>query len=45
MIIKPKVRGFICTTTPRSVVKPMFVVRSLYTKAKGAIENGPRRCW
>lgn len=43
MIIKPKIRGFICTTT-----HPMGCERNIqeqidYTKAQGPLTNGPKR--
>jgi len=43
MVIKPKVRGFLCTTT-HPVGCAENVRRQIeYTRAQGAIENGPQR--
>ncbi|GGK59920.1 enoyl-ACP reductase FabV [Amphritea balenae] len=43
MIIKPKIRGFICTTTHPVGCENNIQEQIDYTKAQGAIENGPKR--
>ena len=43
MIIKPKVRGFICTTTHPVGCEANVRRQIAYTQAKGAIENGPKK--
>ena len=43
MIIKPKIRGFICTTTHPTGCEQNIQEQIDLTKAKGAIENGPKR--
>ncbi|MEH6579804.1 MAG: enoyl-ACP reductase FabV [Amphritea sp.] len=43
MIIKPKIRGFICTTTHPEGCDKNIQEQIDYTKAQGAIENGPKR--
>lgn len=43
MIIKPKIRGFICTTTHPEGCAANVREQIAYTKAQGAIENGPKR--
>ncbi len=43
MIIKPKVRGFICTTTHPVGCEANVRRQIAYTKAKGTIENGPKK--
>ena len=43
MIIKPKIRGFICTTTHPTGCEQNIQEQIDATKAKGAIENGPKR--
>ncbi|WP_299199760.1 enoyl-ACP reductase FabV [uncultured Amphritea sp.] len=43
MIIKPKIRGFICTTTHPTGCERNIQEQIDYTKAQGAIENGPKR--
>ncbi|WCN08773.1 enoyl-ACP reductase FabV [Marinomonas mediterranea] len=43
MIIKPKIRGFICTTTHPVGCEKNVKEQIEMTKAKGAIENGPKR--
>ena len=43
MIIKPKIRGFICTTTHPVGCEANVREQIVYTKAQGDIENGPKR--
>lgn len=43
MIIKPKIRGFICTTTHPTGCAANVREQIEYTQSKGAIENGPKR--
>ncbi|WP_261841444.1 enoyl-ACP reductase FabV [Aliamphritea ceti] len=43
MIIKPKIRGFICTTTHPVGCEQNIQEQIDLTKSKGAIENGPKR--
>lgn len=43
MIIKPKIRGFICTTTHPTGCEANVREQIAFTKAKGPIENGPKR--
>ncbi len=43
MIIKPKIRGFICTTTHPVGCEANVKEQIEYTKAQGKIENGPKR--
>lgn len=43
MIIKPKIRGFICTTTHPVGCEANVKEQIEYTKAKGAIPNAPKR--
>ncbi|MBS99482.1 MAG: enoyl-[acyl-carrier-protein] reductase FabV [Oceanospirillaceae bacterium] len=43
MIIKPKIRGFICTTTHPTGCEANVREQINYTKAQGQIENGPKR--
>ncbi|MFQ6371496.1 enoyl-ACP reductase FabV [Shewanella sp. YIC-542] len=43
MIIKPKIRGFICTTTHPLGCEANVLEQINYTKAKGQINNGPKR--
>tara|TARA_Y100000782_G_scaffold113530_1_gene146466 strand:+ start:19329 stop:20561 length:1233 start_codon:yes stop_codon:yes gene_type:complete len=43
MIIKPKIRGFICTTTHPQGCAANVREQILYTQSKGAIDNGPKR--
>lgn len=43
MIIKPKIRGFICTTTHPTGCEANVREQVAYTKAQGAIQNGPKR--
>ena len=43
MIIKPKVRGFICTTTHPVGCEANVRRQIAYTQAKGTIENGPKK--
>lgn len=43
MIIKPKIRGFICTTTHPTGCERNIQEQIDYTKAQGPIENGPKR--
>lgn len=43
MIIKPKIRGFICTTTHPLGCEANVREQIAYTQAQGQIENGPKR--
>ncbi|TDO99650.1 enoyl-ACP reductase FabV [Marinomonas balearica] len=43
MIIKPKIRGFICTTTHPVGCEKNVKEQIEMTKAKGKVENGPKR--
>lgn len=43
MIIKPKIRGFICTTTHPVGCERNIQEQIDYTKAQGPLENGPKR--
>jgi len=43
MIIKPKIRGFICTTTHPTGCDKNIQEQIDYTKAQGPVENGPKR--
>lgn len=43
MIIKPKIRGFICTTTHPTGCEANVREQIAYTKAQGPIKNGPKR--
>ncbi|MGI2260872.1 enoyl-ACP reductase FabV [Shewanella sp. GXUN23E] len=43
MIIKPKIRGFICTTTHPTGCEANVLEQINYTKAQGKITNGPKR--
>lgn len=43
MIIKPKIRGFICTTTHPVGCEANVQQQIAYTKSKGAIKNGPKK--
>ncbi len=43
MIIKPKIRGFICTTTHPVGCEKNIQAQIEYTKKQGRIENGPKR--
>jgi enoyl-[acyl-carrier protein] reductase/trans-2-enoyl-CoA reductase (NAD+) len=43
MVIKPKVRGFLCTTTHPAGCAENVRRQIEYTRAQGAIENGPQR--
>ncbi|MGL4932310.1 MAG: enoyl-ACP reductase FabV, partial [Aeromonas sp.] len=43
MIIKPKVRGFICTTTHPVGCEANVRRQIAYTQAKGTLENGPKK--
>ncbi|RTE67509.1 trans-2-enoyl-CoA reductase family protein [Amphritea opalescens] len=43
MIIKPKIRGFICTTTHPVGCERNIQEQIDYTKAQGPIANGPKR--
>lgn len=43
MIITPKIRGFICTTTHPTGCENNIQEQIDYTKAQGVIENGPKR--
>ena len=43
MIIKPKIRGFICTTTHPVGCEKNIQKQIEYTKKQGTIQNGPKR--
>jgi len=43
MIIKPKIRGFICTTTHPVGCEKNIQAQIEYTKEQGKIKNGPKR--
>ncbi|PKG39458.1 enoyl-ACP reductase FabV [Psychromonas sp. Urea-02u-13] len=43
MIIKPKIRGFICTTTHPVGCEKNVQAQIEYTKQQGKIKNGPKR--
>jgi len=43
MIIKPKIRGFICTTTHPTGCEANVKAQIEYTKAQGPIANAPKR--
>lgn len=43
MIIKPRIRGFICTTTHPVGCDANVLEQINLTKARGAIENGPKK--
>lgn len=43
MIIKPKIRGFICTTTHPTGCELNVKEQIEFTKNKGAIKNGPKK--
>lgn len=43
MIIKPKVRGFICTTTHPVGCEANVNQQIAYVKSKGKLENGPKK--
>ncbi|MDW6003758.1 enoyl-ACP reductase FabV [Vibrio mangrovi] len=43
MIIKPKIRGFICTTTHPVGCEANVREQIAYTKSQGSIENAPKR--
>ncbi|MFT2096835.1 enoyl-ACP reductase FabV [Marinomonas sp. 2405UD66-6] len=43
MIIKPKIRGFICTTTHPVGCEQNVRNQIAFTKAKGKVENGPKK--
>jgi len=43
MIIKPKIRGFICTTTHPVGCEKNIQAQIAYTKKQGKIEKGPKR--
>ncbi|PKF61927.1 enoyl-[acyl-carrier-protein] reductase FabV [Psychromonas sp. psych-6C06] len=43
MIIKPKIRGFICTTTHPVGCEKNIQAQIEYTKQQGKIKNGPKR--
>ena len=43
MIIKPKIRGFICTTTHPVGCEANVREQIAYTQAQGKIESGPKR--
>ncbi len=43
MIIKPKIRGFICTTTHPVGCEKNIQTQIEYTKQQGKIKNGPKR--
>lgn len=43
MIIKPKIRGFICTTTHPTGCEVNVKEQIEFTKRKGKVENGPKK--
>ena len=43
MIIKPKIRGFICTTTHPVGCEKNIQKQIEYTKKQGTVQNGPKR--
>ncbi|OPX54692.1 enoyl-[acyl-carrier protein] reductase / trans-2-enoyl-CoA reductase (NAD+) [Oceanospirillum multiglobuliferum] len=43
MIITPKIRGFICTTTHPTGCEANVAEQIAYTKAQGKVTNGPKR--
>lgn len=43
MIIKPKIRGFICTTTHPVGCEANVQEQITFTKNKGKIANGPKK--
>ena len=43
MIIKPKIRGFICTTTHPVGCEQNVRDQIAFTKSKGQVENGPKK--
>ncbi|MDB4837659.1 trans-2-enoyl-CoA reductase family protein [Marinomonas sp.] len=43
MIIKPKIRGFICTTTHPVGCEQNVREQIAFTKTKGQVENGPKK--
>ena len=43
MIIKPKIRGFICTTSHPQGCEANVREQIAYTKAQGLIANSPKR--
>ena len=43
MIIQPKIRGFICTTTHPTGCEKNIQAQIAYTKKQGKIEKGPKR--
>lgn len=43
MIITPKIRGFICTTTHPTGCEANVAEQIAYTKAQGKVANGPKR--
>lgn len=43
MIIKPRIRGFICTTTHPTGCAENVNKQIAYVKSKGKLENGPKR--
>ena len=43
MIIKPRIRGFICTTTHPVGCEANVLEQINFTKAKGKIANGPKK--
>ena len=43
MIIKPKIRGFICTTTHPVGCEQNVRDQIAFTKSKGKVENGPKK--
>ncbi|ETI62447.1 enoyl-ACP reductase FabV [Marinomonas profundimaris] len=43
MIIKPKIRGFICTTTHPVGCEQNVREQIAFTKSKGVVENGPKK--
>ena len=45
MIIKPKIRGFICTTAHPAGCEANVREQIAYVKSRGELKNGPKRCW
>ena len=43
MIVSPKIRGFICTTTHPTGCEQNVLDQIAKTKANGAIKNGPKK--
>lgn len=45
MIIKPRIRGFICVTAHPAGCKANVEKQIDYVTAQGAITSGPKKCW